>query len=575
MLKIELALSVLAVVWAFAFPSVGARAFDKVESTLRPIAQRRTLSVIGVGILAVLARVAVLPVLPIPAPAIHDEFSYLLMADTFAHGRLANPTPPLWVHFETFHENMIPKYASMFYPAQGVFLAFGQILFRSPFVGVVLSCALMCGALCWMLQEWIAPTWALLGSVLAVVRIATFSYWANSYWGGAVAALGGALVLGAFPRITNRKRVRDCLLFAVGVALLLNSRPYESIFFLTPIALALALSFGRQSKNGGTAGRKIGIYLVAFLALTFASMGYYFWRTTGTPFRPAYLENIRQYTVAPYFPWQNLKPSPEYRHAVMRDFYEQWPVPQYHDARQNPIQMATLKAVYFWFFFCGPALTILFAACVFALPYGFKFREMSGQARFLIAVSATTLLGLALPIYFLPHYAAPLTCVIYAMAMLAARFLWRWTPRGRPLGRALVLSTVITCFALVPLRAFAARLGVHLTAPALKTWASRGEQFSSREDVGSSLRTTAGQHLVIVRYAPNHDFMAEWVYNGADIEHERIIWARDMGSAKNQEVIDYFKDRRVWLVEPDETPPRLQPYSALSERKITAAPSFP
>src|SRR5690242_541461 len=229
MLKIELILSVLAVAWAFAFPTVGARCFEKLERAFRLIAERRALSIIAVGVFAVVARLAVLPVLPIPAPAIHDEFSYLLMADTFAHGRLANPTPPLWQHFETFHENMIPTYVSKYFPAQGIFLAVGQVVFGHPFWGVVLSSALMCAAICWMLQGWMSPGWALLGGILAVIRLGMFSYWADSYWGGAVAALGGALVLGALPRIKKSPRLLDAVLFAIGIGLLFNTRPYESV----------------------------------------------------------------------------------------------------------------------------------------------------------------------------------------------------------------------------------------------------------------------------------------------------------------------------------------------------------
>ena len=104
-----------------------------------------------------------LPWFPIPLPFVPDDFSFLLGADTFAHGRLTNPTPVMWVHFETIHVDMLPTYMSMYFPGQALLLAAGKVLLGNPWFGVLVSGALMCAGLCWMLQAWLPPGWALLG----------------------------------------------------------------------------------------------------------------------------------------------------------------------------------------------------------------------------------------------------------------------------------------------------------------------------------------------------------------------------------------------------------------------------
>ncbi len=69
----------------------------------------------------------------------------------------------------------------------------------------------------------------------------------------------------------------------------------------------------------------------------------------------------------------------------------------------------------------------------------------------------------------------------------------------------------------------------------------------------SELSKQPGGQLAIVRYGADHHPIDEWVYNRADIDHAKVIWARDMGAAGNLELIRYYRDRSVWLVEPDET----------------------
>ena len=576
MLKIELIASTLAIVWAFAFPGAGARCVDLAQQAFGRIVQPTTLSVAIIGVLAVICRLAVLPVLPVPKPAIEDEFSYLLMADTFAHGRLANPTPPMWIHFETIHVNMVPTYVSKFFPAQGVFLAIGQVLFGHPFWGVVLSSALMCAAICWMLQAWTSPGWAFFGGVIAVIRLGMFSYWTNSYYGGAVAALGGALVLGALPRIKQQQKVFDALLMAIGLALLFNSRPFESIFFSIPVAIALSIwIFAKQSPSVWLKFKRIIAPLAAVLLLIMFGMAYYFWRTTGNPLQPPYVVNERTYLVNPPFPWRPLRAAPTYHHAFLRDFYQSDAAANaYHEYRLHPIYYSMARVLLSWLFFLNPALSVPLLLVLLALPTGYGWRNLSLDTRFLAIVLASTLIGTALVVYFLPHYIAALTCVIYAGLLVAMRRLCVWSPSGRPVGRASIAAFTLLLFALIPIRIAASQLGIKLPTHA-ETWSTGYDPNPPRASIESSLRQRGAPSLAFVRYQRTHDPIDEWVYNGADIDHEKIIWARDMGPEENQELIDYYKGRQVWLVEPDETPPRLQPYAAQFKTKIAPGPPVP
>ena len=571
LLAIELCLACIAIAAAYTVPDFARQHLPGVEHLLAPLVKRPRLAVIVIGLSALAARAAVLPVLPIPEPTIHDEFSYLLAADTFAHGRLTNPTHPMWMHFETFHVNQNPTYASMYYPVQGLLLAFGQTVFGHPFFGVWLSVGFMCAAICWMLQGWVPRKWALLGGFLAVIRLGIFSYWANSYYGGTMAAIGGALVLGALPRIRRRRRVRDAVLMAAGFAIVANTRPFEGLFFGVAVAVALfAWMFGSKRPPARIVTRRVLIPAGLLFALAISGTGYYFWRVTGSPFRIPYQVNMETHGLL-YFPWQQLPPQPAYHHAVMRDFYlGPHNYGQYEFARSHPFEKFLLMLLLLWLFFLGPLLTLPLC-CIPVLP-PMSGKRISRKTRFFLLVLMVSAAGLILPIYVpFPHFAAPLTGMIYALVMQGMRhaFVWgkwgRWGRKGRASGQTIVLAVPVIGFVLLAARLAIPAFG-HQVNPAspqfefISTWGSPRWINTARAGALERLKQHPGQHLVIVRYKPGHDIMFnEWVYNEADIDNAKVVWAREMSPAENQKLIRYFHDRKTWLAEPDEDPPRLSP----------------
>jgi hypothetical protein len=83
----------------------------------------------------------------------------------------------------------------------------------------------------------------------------------------------------------------------------------------------------------------------------------------------------------------------------------------------------------------------------------------------------------------------------------------------------------------------------------------------ARARIVSNFSNSGNNHLIIVRYKPDHDVHQEWVYNNADIDNSKVIWAREMGGAADTKLLRYFKDRKVWLLEADKLPWQLDPYN--------------
>jgi hypothetical protein len=559
MLLIETGLVLLALLVAFTYPQLGSRWFENVERRFSQLSRRRLLSVVLVGLTALLLRAAVLPIEPIPEPIVHDEFGYLLAADTFAHGRLTNPTHPMWKHFESFSILQRPTYQCFAQPAQGMILAFGKVVFGHPFWGVWLSIGLMCAAITWMLQGWLPSEWAMVGGVLAILRYGVFGYWANSYWGGAAGAIGGALVLGALPRIKSSQRIRDALLMGVGLAILANSRPYEGFVFSLPVAFLLFVwLFGKKRSSISISLRRVLLPLTLTLALTAAGLGYYFWRVTGSPFRMPYQIEHETYAVIPYLIWQQPQPEPLYHHQVFKKMY----VDEGLLAEQifwSPAGLA-MKIFWAWKFYFGPLFTLPFIMLFLVLPYGFGWKHISFHTRFLVIVLIVLAAGLLLSTFYVAHYSAPATGIVIALVSSASRRVRHWCIGLKPNGLFVARCIPVIAVAMFLLRAAAGPLHIPVQHAISPSFSEQGFPSFGRSSIQTKLQQVPGQHLIIVRYHPEHEPFDEWVYNDADIDASKIIWPREMDAPENERLIRYFTGRQVWLLEADEKPARLTPY---------------
>ena len=521
---------------AVLFPRLSERILGRIEGVFSRFAAHKFLAAAALFLFVIALRIALLAQLPVPNPGIHDEFSYLLMGDTFIHGRLANPPHPLWRSFETFHVLWFPTYASKYPPAQGLVLAFGELL-GSPWIGVLLSAAAMAAAFVWMLQAWIPARWAFLAGVLAALRLCVASYWINSYWGGAVAAIGGALILGAFGRIKHRPSLAMGILLGLGVAILFNSRPYESVFFCIPVAMAILFWLRRQFREVETrraALRLVVIPVGVILLLAGGMMARYNWRVTGHATLPPYAYDARLHDRAAMFVWQTPKPPIHYDNAEMENFYNQYERLAYDRS------WATFKSV-FQDKWEHCSLAFLWPACWLLVP-GIFFLYRDARFRLLLFTLLAVLFGYCLVVWPGPHYLAPATAIVLATLVQSIRHLRTIRIFRRPIGAA--LSRVIVLALLFDVTQLVAqRLGDS------QGWGGWG--LSDRADLLHELESTPGKHVVLVRYGPDHSVHEEWVFNSADIDASKVIWARDLPGEVNDQLLRYYPDRTIWLATPD------------------------
>ena len=528
------------------FPNQGFRRF----------AQNRSRACVAVFLLSFVGRIALLPIEPFSPPNILDEFSYMLASDTLAHGRLTNPTPPLWHHFEQFWVLMQPTFASKYGVAQPLFMAFGQRWLSTPRAGVLLSMAFAAASLCWMLQAYLPAEWALLGGLLAVLRISWFSYFGNAYWGGSIAILGGCLLLGAAARLARKSSAREGLLMALGLLLLANSRPFEGALISLPICLFTAwILFRRRIKV------RTWLPGITLLLAGIACTGYYCHVVTGRFIFP-WTAYWRQWSICPPFLFGKANYSVHYQFRDQLIYSRDEEMLPYVNARMpgDFIPEIIVKGIYQWLFFVYPALT---PALIGLIP---TFR--SRKYRILVYTLAFASLGFLTETWLQAHYVAVVCGIIYLVLLNGLRWMHA-EARHRVVWLKLMRGMLAAIIAM-----FFVRLIIVPENTLPSSWASRPAEIPGYQDITRMMESKPGGQLVIVRYRADHFWGYSWINNGYDIPTQHVIWARDTEPGEsNRPLLCQFKDRQVWLLVPPETgfttpPDRTAPWDA------TAAEQF-
>lgn len=494
---------------------------------LRRFVQRPHLAWLALALSFVVARLLLLPVLPAPDPGVHDEFGYLLAADAFAHGHIAAPSPAHPDAFSAAHLLVTPAYTSIYQPGQGLVLAVGQVLFGHPYAGVLLSTAAFLFLLCWAASPWLPSHWTVMTGVLAWCLLFLRSYWTESYWGGTVAACGGALMLGVLGRALRSDWKFPWFAMGLGAVVLLLTRPYEGGMFGLAVACAL---LWRARRFGSVDRRHLAMRIVlpsaALLIATIAALGWYNAQITGNPLELPYATYSKQYSMTP-----PLWPMPDYgekqyvdapRAAIhQRDFRDYQALAKSTWPKLIAMQFAKFLTPTLWEQFQLVGLILL------ALPF-VRLHPRLSTVKFLVAAGFFTLF---LEVWLFPHYSAPFTAVQYVAIIAVTRTLWY---------RMSMMSTARAGLILVPV------LSVVLFPLGMSWLGTTMRQPNQRTQFIRKMEQTGGRHLVFTEYAAGWNLDYEWVYNGFDFNERQVMFARWHGEDEMRAIVRDYPGRKVW-----------------------------
>jgi hypothetical protein len=173
------------------------------------------------------------------------------------------------------------------------------------------------------------------------------------------------------------------------------------------------------------------------------------------------------------------------------------------------------------------------------------------RVRAVLAIGAALTVGILLEKYNFAHYLAPAVGIVLLLVVFGLRLLHAFELRGKAVGLA-----IVAFIAGIALTSSAWKL----TRKVLSEGPAPPSAMSSRRQAEAKLLQEPGAHVVIVHYSDTHDEHQELVYNGPEIDGQKIVWAFDRGPAENPQLLRYYADRTFWLLDPDSPNQRLEPY---------------
>lgn len=604
--QIEAYLALIIVAIALVFPAFGRRVFNTIRSILLPFARHPRLAVALAGILPVVLRLVLLVWEPVTPPRSMEEHNHLLQADTYAHWRLANPVHPLSILFYSYQIVTWPHYVSSRPPLSSIFFAVGEIFFHSPFLGNLLSVGILSACIYWMLLGWVPRLWAAFGSLLVVCQFCIFGYWVDSYWGPTAPILGGVILLGLAPRVSRHVKLVYALWFVVGISLLLGTRPYEGCFCVAVIVIFLLypILWRAQERQWRPQITKFVIPVIAGCCLMIAAQIYYDIATTGKPLQMPYQIWRESQTAVPTFIWQPVAAKRQTFAFPGQLRFMNWEIKRVEPLHRNLARTAYILLARHGISIrdiVGPLMLIP----LLCWSGTWIFRRLAWRQKLLILIGFLLLiycmnnvdgykwwsgilnlevlialvlrwhdrhyrlplllvligtLATSFSSFYMNNYFTPFVGAVIILIVTGLRNLSRWDRKG---GTGASLAGLLSLGVLIVL---AWQVSATLIKHPPYAYSEMGyfnlRPFTVRSRLAAQLDTIPGKHLVLEPptkdniISTNHDL----VWNLADIDKQRIVWARDLRPTWTATAIHYYPDRKVWIVSGSNRNAHLEPY---------------